>query len=181
MSLFNKSKNNASDNVLEFYNDCVDDFHKTAKQQGFARNGMVFIPELLPIGETTVLSFLKDPFYSNEFSDSPQMYYYVIMSLSLQAGMVFAEKWHRDFAGLNSKYIAQIIAMGPAETCNPLLSSIGLTDSEKQNEFYRTIYKRWVAMHEPYWALKDPREYTFRATLAAYQLGISMILCEYGY
>ena len=47
--------------------------------------------------------------------------------------------------------------------------------------FYRVIYERWAKKHEPYWKLKDCRDYTFNATLAAYQLGVSMILEKCGY
>lgn len=36
-------------------------------------------------------------------------------------------------------------------------------------------------MHEPYWKLEDPRKHTMAAMLAAYQLGISMVLEKYGY
>lgn len=62
-----------------------------------------------------------------------------------------------------------------------LLAQLGLTDNEKENAFYRVIFERWMAMHEPYWKLSDPRDYTFKAMVAAYQLGVSMILEKYGY
>ena len=167
--------------AIQFYNDCVEDYHKTANQSGFANRGLIFIPELIPIGEKTVLAFLQDPFFQMQFSGNPQVYYYAIMSLSLQAGMVFAEKWHSNFSALKSGYVDEIIAEGPADACKPLLKQLGLTDNEKENEFYRTIFERWMVMHEPYWKLSDPRDYTFKATVAAYQLGVSMILEKYGY
>lgn len=165
----------------EFYSACVKDYHSTAMKNGFAKRGLIFIPELMPIGEKTVLAFLKDPFFQMEFGSNPQLYYYAIMSLSLQAGIVFAAKWHSDFSSLKSGYVDQIIEEGPADECKPLLLELGLTDNEKENDFYRTIYARWMTMHEPYWKLSDPRDYTFRATVAAYQLGVSMILEKYGY
>ena len=166
---------------IQFYNECVEDFHKTAMGKGQATRGLIFIPELIPIGEKTVLAFLKDPFFQMEFGENPQLYYYVIMSLSLQAGIVFAFEWHADYDALKSGYVDQIIEEGPAEDCKPFLKALGLTTNEEENAFYHTIFDRWLAKHEPYWKMDDPREYTFRATLAAYQLGISMILCEYGY
>lgn len=194
MAFWNKKKNNttASTNtapgangdvssVMRFYNDCVEDYHNTAKQQGLANRGIIFIPELIPIGEKTVLAFLKDPFFQMQFSGNPQIYYYAIMSLSLQAGVVFAVKWHEDFSALKAGYVDQIIEEGPADECKPFLRQLGLTDNDKENDFYRAIYARWLAKHEPFWKLNDPRDYTFKATLAAYQLGISMILEKYGY
>ena len=167
--------------TIQFYNDCVEDYHKAALAKGFANRGLIFIPELVPIGEKTVLAFLKDPFFQMQFGGNPQMYYYVIMSLSLQAGMVFAEKWHSNFPALKSGYVEQIIQEGPADACKPLLAQLGLTDNEKENAFYRVIFERWMAMHEPYWKLSDPRDYTFKAMVAAYKLGVSMILEKYGY
>ena len=166
---------------IQFYNDCVADYHKAAMEKGMAERGVIFIPELLPIGEKTVLAFLKDPFFQMEFGNNPQMYYYVIMSLSLQAGMVFAAKWHDNYSELTDSYINEIIEDGPAEACKPFLRELGLNSTEKENAFYRVVFERWLANHKPYWELSDPRQYTFRATLAAYQLGISMILCKYGY
>ena len=177
----NSSQELTASSSVQFYNDCVEDYHKTAMQLGKASRGMIFIPELIPIGEKTVLAFLQDRFFQMEFGDNPQMYYYAIMSLSLQAGMVFADKWHLDYAALKRGYVDRIIDEGPADACKPLLRKIGLTDNEKENDFYRAIYERWMALHEPYWKLSDPRDYTFKATLAAYQLGISMILEKYGY
>ena len=176
-----EKKNEEVSPTVKFYNDCVEDYHNTAEKMGIAKRGIIFIPELIPIGEKTVLAFLKDPFFQNEFSDNVQLYYYAIMSLSIQAGMVFAAKWHENVSALKSGYVDSIIAVGPSDACKHLLKKIGLSNNEKENNFYLAIYKRWIAMHEPYWKLKDPRDYTFNATLAAYQLGISAILEKYGY
>ena len=71
--------------------------------------------------------------------------------------------------------------MGLADDSRPLLKMSNLDDPEIENAFYRSIFDLWLKMHEPYWDLKDPREYTFKAMLAAYQLGISMILVKFGY
>lgn len=166
---------------MRFYNDCVEDFHKAALRKGFVNRGVIFIPELIPFGEKIVLAFLEDRSFQMQFGDNPQLYYYVIMSLSLQAGIVFAEKWHSDYSALKSGYANQIIEEGPADACKPFLAQLGLTDSEKENDFYYAIFERWLVMNEPYWKLSDPRNYTFNAMVAAYQLGISMILEKLGY
>ena len=170
-----KSVTNTVSPEIQFYIDCVEDYHQTAKQHGFAKDGVVFIKELRPIGEKVVLAFLRDPFFQSEFGSNPQLYYYAIMSLSLQAGMVIAEKWDSTSV-VDEAYVERIIKEGPADTCKPLLKKLGLTDNEKENSFYQVIFGRWLAKHEPYWKMQDPREYTYMATLAAYQLGISMIL-----
>lgn len=166
---------------IRFYSFCVEDYHNTAKKEGMATRGVIFIPELIPIGEKTILAFLRDSFYQAQFSNNPSAYYYVIMSLSMQAGMVFAAKWHTNYSSLKEGYVERIIEEGPYDACRPLLNELGLTDTEKENNYYSRIFERWLALHEPYWKLPDPREYTFNAMLAAYQLGVSMILGIYGY
>ena len=165
-----------------FYTACVEDFHNEAAKHGAATRGLIFIPELLPVGEKTVLAFLKDPFFQMQFGSNPQMYYYAIMSLSIDAGIAFATRWHEDYSSLSS-YVERIIAEGPADDANALMSKhLPKEISANQgNPFFQKIFARWLAMHEPYWKLSDPRDYTFKAMLAAYQLGVSMILEKYGY
>ena len=177
------AQNNELKTPAAFYTDCVEDFHKAAMTQGVASKGLIFIPELLPMGEKAVLSFLKDSYFQMQFSSDPQTYYYLIMSLSLQAGIVFAAKWHEDFDELKNGYVEQIIEEGPADEARKLLEAEfpKSISANQGNPFYQKIFARWLAMHEPYWKLSDPREYTFKAMLAAYQLGISMILEKYGY
>lgn len=180
MGLFGKKNNIKS--VQDFYTDCIEDFHKCAEKEGAAQRGLIFIPELIPLGEQAVLAYLKDSFYSQEFPD-PKIYYYFIMALSIDTGLVYASKWHEDYDALKNGYAQEIIDDGPAETAERLLrehfpSSIS---TNQGNPFFQKIYPRWIAMHEPYWKLNDPREYTFRAMVAAYQLGVSMMLEKLGY
>ena len=170
-----------ADPVVRFYNDCVGAYHTAAKEMGAANRGVILIPELLPIGEKTILAFLEDPFFQTEFGGNPQMYHYVIMSLSIQAGIVFAAKWHEGHSDLDPGYVDRIIREGPAEACRPYLKQLGLTDSDRENAFYQAVFDRRPERNGPYRKMKDPRAYTFSATLAAYQLGISMMLEKYGF
>ncbi len=171
----------AQKTAQSFYTDCVEVFHNEAMKNGFAKRGVIFIPELIPMGEKAVLAFLQDQFFAFEFGNNPAQYYYVILSLAIQAGIAFGEKWHLDFSGLKNGYVDQMIEEGPADEANRILTdTIGLVGNQQQNEFYQKIYEKWIECHEPYWALSDPRQYTFNAMLAGYQLGISMILEKYG-
>lgn len=176
------SEQSAIKSVVSFYNDCVADFHKEAGKYGVANKGVIFIPELLPLGEKTILAFLQDQFFQVQFGNDAQTYYYVIMSLAIDAGIVYATRWHEQFSTLNS-YVDEIIETGPADDANLLLSKYFSEEisTNQGNQFFQKIFPRWIAMHEPYWELSDPRDYTFKAMLAAYQLGISMILEKYGY
>ena len=176
-----QSSSKINSNPTTFYAECASDYHKTANSLNFAKRGVIFIPELIPIGHKTVSTFLKDKFFQMEFGNNIQQYYFVITALSLQSGIVFADKWHSDFSSLTNSYIDQILNEGPADVAEALLKNeLGL-NKEQANQFYAQIYERWIALHEPYWKLSDPREYTFNAMLAAYQLGVSMILEKYGY
>lgn len=186
--IFNKNLNKESTNsgqiksAQDFYNDCLISFHDEAKENGFANKGIIFIPELIPMGEKAVLAYLQDMYFSIEFAQDPVMYYYAIMSFSLQTGICFAEKWHNDFERLESGYVDEIIKLGPAFDALAIMSEkIGISGNEERNDFCRNIYRKWISCHEPYWNLRDPRQYTFRAMVAAYQLGVSMILEKYGF
>lgn len=179
---FGKKKNEPKNTEGTFYTQCVEDFHAEAKKNGVATRGLIFIPELIPVGERVVLSLLQDPFYQMQFSNNPQAYYYFIMAMSIDAGMLLATQWHEDYSGIE-ECIARIFEEGPADDANTLLQAHFENNiSENQgNLFFQRIFQRWSLMHEPYWKLSDPRKYTFEALTAAYQLGISMILEKYGY
>ena len=165
-----------------FYNECVADFHAEAKKSGALNKGLIFIPELMPLGQKTILAFLKDPYFQMQSGGNAQQYYYLITALSIDAGMCYATRWHEDFSSLN-QYVEEIITDGPADDANKLMNAHFSSEvmGNQGNSFYQIIFQRWLTMHEPYWNLKDPREYTFKALLAAYQLGVSMILEKYGY
>ena len=162
--------------VNKFYDDCVTDFHAEAARIGVATTGLIFIPELIPYGERILLTFLQDPFFEMEFPD-PRMFYYAIMSLGIQSGIVFAQTWHDAFSQLDQQY-NMVAKRGPSDCANELLAKyFPRSISRNQgNYFYQKIFDRFTEMHEPYWQLRDPRQYTFKALLAAYQLGVSMML-----
>ena len=183
MSLFDifKKKNNGPSSTTQFYADCVQAYHEIAKERGFLKKGVVLIPELIPIGNKTVIAYLQDTFFKMEYKDNKQMYYYAVMVFTLQTAMVFANKWHLNFSGLTPEYVDKVIKDGPADEGIPLLKQIGLTDNEKENVFYRALFKKFFEMLKPYANNKDLGNYTFQAMLAAYQLGVSMILSDYGY
>ena len=89
---------------------------------------------------------------------------------------------YKDFAGLKSGYVDEIIKVGPADDANVIMSeTIGISGNQEQNALYQKINEKWIKCHDPYWTLEGPRQYTFRAMVAAYQLGVSMILEKYGF
>lgn len=167
-----------------FYSRCIEDYHDYAKEKGYLTKGLIYIPELIPIGQNTVLKYLKNTSMQNEFSDNPAQLYYVINSLTLQCGIIFGAMWHTDFEKLSS-------GVGPNEVFSyshgvwdhvkPIFENdLGISEEESYG-MCRDIFNRWLSQHKPYWKLSDPREYTYSATLATFQLGVSMILEKYGY
>lgn len=166
---------------VEFYTTCCKAFHDLANEQELTPRGVIFVPELVRIGEETVLAFLKDPFFQMEFRSNPQQYYYVINTMCFMAGIVFGDKWHHQVSALKSGFVEEVIQYGPPDYATPLLEEVIGLDPEDTNALYGAIYGRWMELHEPYWKLKDPRDYTFKLMLASYQLGVSIILTEYGF
>lgn len=182
MGLFNFNKKPQIKKPYDFYIDCVADFHKEANKYDVATRGQIFIPELIPLGEKTILAYLNDPYFKAFSGDNPQSYYYLIMSLSIFAGTAYATRWHENFSSLN-QYVDQIIQDGPVDEAYPIWEKYFPEEivGFQGNPFFQKINSRWLAILEPYWELKDPRDYILKALLAAYQLGVSMILEKYGY
>ena len=78
-------------------------------------------------------------------------------------------------------FVNKIIKDGPWEHVEPLFKKDLEMTKEQFEQFGQKLYAEWKTQHEPYWALNDPRQYTFNATLASFQLGVSMILEKRGY
>lgn len=75
----------------------------------------------------------------------------------------------------------EIVNKGPTDVVEKILKAEFGMEKMDGNEFYAVIYDKWLELHKPYWELNDAREYTFKAILAAYQVGVSTILEKYGY
>ena len=164
-----------------FYTECTAAYHEYAKNQGYANKGVIFIPELIPLGQRAVLAYLQDPFLTFEYSSDHDTYYYVINSFAFQTGIAYGAAWHQSYADLESGLADQMIQDGPWEYVEPLFRDDLAMTREQFEQFGRGLYEAWKTQHEPYWALNDPRQYTMNATLASFQLGVSMILEKYGY
>ena len=177
-----KKEEPALKSAKDFYAECLTDFHDALAAKGYATKGVIFIPELIPFGNKAILAYLKDPFFQMEAGNNVTQYYYLICALSFMTGVAYADKWHSNFAELNNGFVDQIITAGPPEYAQPVLEkATGLNRDEQAEKLFATVFNRWIKIHEPYWQLRDPREYTFNAMLAAYQAGISTILEKYGY
>ena len=182
MGLFSKKTNNTGNlSPQEFYNLCVKDYHENAQKLGYAKRGLIFIPELIALGQQAVLWFLRNDDLKSHFT-SPSMYYFVGLNTAVRCGILFGLKWHLDFNGLNVPgYVESVMEQGPSVFTDDIIKNDLGMDEQAFNSFCTKLFDRWCALHDPYWKLSKPAEYTIYATLAAYQLGISMILCKYGF
>ena len=161
---------------MDFYKEVLSTLHTFAEKEGLCKKGAIVIPELLPIGQKTVLSFLNDQFLNAELKDNPAQFYYVVSSFAYQCGMIFAAEWRDDFSSLDDDFVSQVIADGPWEHVKLLFQEDLGMDQEDFNTLCQKVFEEWIVLHEPYWNLEDPRKYTFNALLAVYQLGVSTIL-----
>ena len=152
-----------------------------AKAQGYANKGLIFIPELIPLGQKAVLAYLQDPFITFEYSSAPDTYYYVVNSFAFQTGIIYGAAWHESYSALTGGFADKVIKDGPWEHVEPLFKKDLEMSKEEFERFGQELYTLWKNQHEAYWKLNDPRQYTFNATLASFQLGVSMILEKLGY
>ena len=177
----NYRDNSGISSPTAFYTECTMAYHEYAKTQGYAHKGLIFIPELIPLGQKAVLAYLQDPFLTFEYSSTPDTYYYVINSFAFQTGIIYGATWHESYATLKGGFDNKVIKDGPWEHVEPLFKKDLEMSKEEFERFGQELYALWKNQHEAYWKLNDPRQYTFNAMLASFQLGVSMILEKLGY
>ena len=165
-----------------FFMECVNSFHKEALKFSYALKGSIFVPELLSLGKFIVTAFLDDYIYKLEYRSDPRMYHYSIMTVCFECGVLFSHMWYHKMEILKSGFVETVLRDGPKEKVNPLLKKYFLMDSLKQEcIFTSNIFAKWSAMLEPYWNCDDCSPYIVNATLAAFQLGVSMTLEKLNY
>ena len=164
-----------------FESACLQAFHEAVLPRGMAPEGLVFIPELTALGSWVVQSFLKDQFLSTSIERRPRDVHYAAMVMSLQAGLVIADKWQVDPDVFRTGYVDRLITEGPAWPSHGVLHWLGLTDYAQEDAFFREIFEVWWGLFEPHADGDDPAEYAYRADLAAFQLGLSVVLAKHGY
>lgn len=166
----------------KFYTVSCEKFHDMANLGlELTPRGVIFVPELIRIGGETILAWLQDPAFQQRFGHSVETYYYVLAVRSFEAGLVFGDKWHHQVSALKSGFVEEVIKGDINDYVNPIIDNVMHMDEYTQASFYKDIFDCWTELHAPYWKLRDPRDYTFNLLLAAYQLGVSVILTKYGF
>lgn len=179
---FGKSKQETSRmlNPQEFLTSCTKAMHDRVETMGFAKRGVIFIPELMTLGQKETIALLQNDYIASQYSANPTQFYFAVMGLVMMNGMVFAAKWHENFSGLND-YADEIRYDGPSDDAYELSKKLLNLDFDGTNKLLSAVFNERTKQHEPYWKLSDPRNYTFAAMMSAYQVGISVILERLGY
>ena len=164
-----------------FYADCVEAFHREAQRRGVAGKGVITVPELTATGKKTVRAFLNNPTYQRMCSCEAEVYYPLILSLCLEAGLVQAAAWS-DESGNLARSADECIAGGPSARAADLLREHFPREISDDHgyRFSHAIYAVCEEKLRPFWAKRDPSRYVYRAMLAAHALGVSMMLDRCG-
>ena len=175
-----KTANQNKESVSEFYDHCVEAFHDEAKKCGLTEKGSICIPALMPLGESILHSLLQDRYYQLTYGSKPDLYNYVIMSMSIQTGIVLGCKWHENYEELSDSFISGLVREGPVEEAKPVLAELfGIADEQSLEKVFKPIFATMNDLNSVYKKDKTADEYFFKSLLAAYQLGVSMILGKY--
>lgn len=145
---------------------------------------------MLEFGKKRVLVYLQDEKIVSEFHNYPEIYYFVVFSRCIKAGIYLGRYW-----GVNESNPEDEDSMESLESFSDFVLDLCVSENNddiqeyfparfRKNDgydFYMRFYKLWMELHAPYWKLADPREYTFNAMVAGVQLGISIVLEKMGY
>lgn len=170
------------DPIESYYRSCVWSFHRAAQKFGVSQDYPVKVPELLKLGQKAVGEYYASLLLSDGEKGLSSQHTFSLIILSLQLGMVFAEKWSCDRPGFSSQYVDAILRDGPTKECEALLKEIGLPNKDKEIELYRMLYNEWFKEYSDQYSHFLPeykymiREYELPGMLAIYQLGITLIL-----
>ena len=162
----------------KFAQACLQEYLRIVNEYSYATKGPVVVPELLQYGMSYEMRILNDHHYISEYGNNPVQYYYVIFQLSLVCGFIAGKTWHLNFGDFNS--VMEEAYYNNSKYMKDIYLDLDL-DKETFSEILDKLYNKLLELHKPYWDLNDPREYTFNALFAAYQLGVSMILNKFGF
>ena len=167
--------------VIDFYAESVKQIHDFANTKGMAVKGVIFIPELYEKGSEFVMAWLRNDEFKSNFSDDPVPYYAFLVRECFYGGVAYADQWHKNSERIKDGSFDELISKANVMTMTePALKRFGKT-REEWDEYGAELFALWAAIHEPYWKLKDCREYTFNLFIAFFQLGVSTLLERFGY
>lgn len=166
----------------DFYFDCLEGFVEVSKGFGYALGGVRGNEVLMKRAEQSVREFLKYKPLIELHGNDPVMYYYYINGLAFAMGVVLAMLQVNAPEKFAERGLVQSIANDPETSAHDLafhtLQQFGL-HPEIYNQLVQELYKKFQELHEPYWAAKEPRDYTLAAFYASFMTGASIAIGKF--
>ena len=161
----------------EFYTDCLTGFVGTAQRFGYANSGPRGNDVLVKRAEQSVRELLKYKELIKLFGKDPMTYYYYINGLAFAMGIVLAMLQLNAKEKFAERNLIPSIVNDPETSAHDLafhtMQQFGMSP-EIYNQLVQELYKKFVELHEPYWAAKEPRHYTLAAFYASFMTGCSI-------
>ncbi len=161
----------------DFFVALLRDFHEKARAEGWAPGGMIYVRELLPVGQRALLRLLHNQRLRQKFPDAT-VYYEQIAVAIFGCGVWLADHWQKNGAAPTEEDLSLFDGEGDwSKTAAKILS---LTDSDELMVFLRRLSAAWLEEMTPYWRLPNGRDYVFQGLLVFCLLGISQRLTKMG-
>lgn len=173
---FNDKKMLAIKNQSDFTAYVCKEFNELAINEELVKGDIVFVPELVPLGEKAVLELMSNSTIQKEYGDNPGFFYYIVLQYALKTGILLGARWEVDFESLTPDSYRKELAHALNGETERILEEIGLDTEEKHDAFFVALYEKWHELTLPYTTLEDQTPYIFGSIFAALQLGITMIL-----
>ena len=161
----------------EFYDDCLNGFVAVAQRFGYANSGPKGNEVLQRRAEQSVRELLKYKPMIQAFGNDPMTYYYQVNGLSFAMGIVLAMLQLNAPQKFQERGLIQMIVNDPETSAHDLafhtMQQFGMI-AEIYNQLVQEIFKKFQELHEPYWQVKEPRDYTLAAFYAAFMTGCSI-------
>ena len=163
----------------EFHTECLNGFLTVSKSFGYGFGGPLGNEVLAKRAEQSVRELLKFKPLIKMFGEDPTMYYYYINGLAFAMGIVLAMLQANAPQKFAERGLIEMIVNDPETSAHDLafhtMQQFGMAP-EIYNQFVQELYKKFQELHEPYWKVKEPRDYTLAAFYASFMTGCSIAI-----
>jgi len=160
----------------EFYDECLRVFHNKAAEAGAIKEGYIYVSGIDAVADKLLQIFLQDPYLQMQFGSSRDSYYYIIFALAMDAGLVCGKKWSEDIDSI-ADFVNDVMVQGPSHKADEIRKEYfdESISANQGNDFIKLIFNEYKKTVNPYYMLEDARQYVYRALMAGFMLGVSMI------
>lgn len=166
----------------DFYYECLEGFVEVSRGFGYALGGSRGNAVLMKRAEQSVRELLKYKPLIELHGNNPPMYYYYISGLAFAMGVVLAMLQANAPEKFKERDLIPMIVNDPETSAHDLafhtLQQFGL-HPEIYNQLVQELYRKFQALHEPYWTAKEPRDYTLAAFYASFMTGCCIAIGKF--